>query len=318
MHSLIATLLLITSTSALSNFQSRALAPVECAPGTYFHKHGSVDCAPSCPASGGTAAECCCACHADYYCPGGKKTQPELPCPPGTTSPPKSTSPADCAGGPGPGPAPPSAFEQVHVAYTGVPAVWSVDFVGGSGAIQVFTSIDAGNTWRAAPATSFAHPTIGYLSQAELDFRGVAPGARARYALGARNGTVFEVTPIVAARPEVFAVYADFGTANDVCMPALIAGAASGEFDAALHAGDWAYNFDDAGSSVGNAFMNDIQPFASVIPTMPIEGSFRFSSRFFLFLLFFFSLFFFSFFSFFPSKATTSAAAAARAFRARA
>jgi len=76
-------------------------APIECVPGTYWHTRGSVDCgaAQGCPATGGTAAECCCACHAGYYCPGGAKSQPEDACPAGTTSPPGATSAAACTGG---------------------------------------------------------------------------------------------------------------------------------------------------------------------------------------------------------------------------
>jgi hypothetical protein len=38
----------------------------------------------------------------------------------------------------------------------------------------------------------------------------------------------------------VFAVYGDFGTANDVCQPDLVAKAAAGAFDSVLHVGDWA------------------------------------------------------------------------------
>ena len=236
----------------------------------YWHTRGSVDCGPAqgCPATGGTAAECCCACHADYYCPGGAKNQPELPCPAGSSSPPDSTSESACTGGPPPPPG--GSFSQVHIAYTGKPALLSVDFVGGSGAVSVFTSV-AGGPWRQANATSFAHPTIGYMNSALLDFSGVAAGATARYVLGSTNGTVFSVVPIVA-RAEVFAVYGDFGTANDVCLPALIAGAAAGEYDAVLHVGDWAYNMEDNGSQVGNTFMNYIQAYAATHPVMPADG----------------------------------------------
>lgn len=44
---------------------------IECVPGTYWHTRGSVDCgaAQGCPATGGTIAECCCDCHANFYCP---------------------------------------------------------------------------------------------------------------------------------------------------------------------------------------------------------------------------------------------------------
>jgi hypothetical protein len=184
-----------------------ASAAVECAAGTYWHTRGSVDCGPAqgCPATGGTVAECCCTCHANFYCPGGKRSQPEDACPAGATSPPGSTSAAACTGGPAPPPT--AAFSQVHVAYTGVPGLLSVDFVGGAGALAVWTSLD-GVAWGAPlAATSFAHPTIGYMSQALLNFTGVARGATAWYRVGSENATAYAVVPIVA-RPEVFAVCA--------------------------------------------------------------------------------------------------------------
>lgn len=171
--------------------------------------------------------------HPAYPLQGGKRDQPEDACPAGSTSPPKSTSAADCTGGPAP---PPSGdFTQVHVAYAGKPGILSVDFVGGSGSLSVWTSLDNA-TWKQAAASSFSHPTIGYMSQALLDFSGVQAGAKAYYKVGSPNTTSFAVVPIVT-RPEVFAVYGDFGTANDVCMDSLIAGAAKGEFDSVLHVG---------------------------------------------------------------------------------
>jgi len=73
-------------------------AAVDCEPGTYYHTRGSVDCAKG--TCKGTAATCCCDCHADYYCPGGSSSQPEDKCPAGTTSPPKSISEKNCTGSP--------------------------------------------------------------------------------------------------------------------------------------------------------------------------------------------------------------------------
>ena len=125
----------------------------------------------------------------------------------------------------------------MHIAYNGIPGQFSVDFVGGSGSTLVWTSL-SGNAWKSAPCTSFTHPTIGYMSAGLLDFSSVAPGAKASYMVGdARsNSSVYTVTPKVT-RPEVYAVYGDFGIANDVCMPDLIAEAAKGTYDSVLHVG---------------------------------------------------------------------------------
>lgn len=73
-----------------------------------------------------------------------------------------------------------------------------------------------------------------------------------------------QVTPIVN-RPEVHAVFGDFGYANDVCMDQLIKDAEAGVYDSVLHVGDWAYNFEDKTSSIGNDFMNDIQGYAGAL-----------------------------------------------------
>ena len=212
---------LMLSTLTLTLFA--AASGIECVPGTYWHKHGSVDCAP-----GGTCKNsiqtCCCACHADYYCPGGATTQPEVPCPPGSTSPPNSTSASDCSGGP---PPPSGGFNQIHIAYTGRANEFSVDFVGGSGATVTLTSMD-GTSWTSLPAVSFAHPTIGYMSHGLLRFPGASAEQKTYYMVGdsSGNSSVFTVLPNIT-RPEVFAVYGDFGFANDVCVDLYLAVAAA-------------------------------------------------------------------------------------------
>ena len=182
-------------------------AAVECAAGTYWHTRGSADCHPG-GSAGCTVATCCCACHADYYCPGGAKDQPEDACPAGSTSPPMSTSAADCTGGPAPPPTN-GSFSQVHIAYTGRPNEFSVDFVGGAGQTTTYTSLDQAR-WTATAAASFPHPTIGYMSAGILRFPGAASGQAAYYMVGdaSANSSVWTVTPNITARPEVFAVYA--------------------------------------------------------------------------------------------------------------
>ena len=52
----------------------------------------------------------------------------------------------------------------------------------------------------------------------------------------------------------------------------------AGSFDSVLHAGDWAYNFEQdtgcgATSCVGNSFMNLMQGYAAVVPVMPAAGN---------------------------------------------
>ncbi len=126
----------------------------------------------------------------------------------------------------------------MHLAYTPTPFVLSVDFVSASSSpAQAWTSLD-NSTWSSpVAATTFHAPTIGYMSQATLDFSGAAAGAKAYYKLaaGADSSPVFGLVPEVA-RPEVFAVYGDFGLSNDACMEDLTASAARGDFDVRFNA----------------------------------------------------------------------------------
>jgi acid phosphatase type 7 len=107
----------------------------------------------------------------------------------------------------------------------------------------------------------------------------VTEGQKAYYQVTANGeqSAVFEVTPVVGPT-EKFAVFGDFGFANDICMNDLIQEAAAGTYNSVLHVGDWAYNFEqDTGcgavSCVGNNFMNLMQGYASIAPVMPAAGN---------------------------------------------
>jgi hypothetical protein len=165
--------------------------------------------------------------------------------------------------------------EQIHLSYTGISGELAVDFVSNvTGAAGAYTSLD-GTAWTASPATTFYAPNIGYMSQALLDFKGIAPGVPAYYMVFAEgvNSTAFKVTPVVGPRPEVFAVFGDFGTRDAVCLGDLLALAAKGAYDSVLHVGDWAYDLEEANSTVGNQFFNDIQGYAATKPVACVEGN---------------------------------------------
>ena len=105
-------------------------------------------------------------------------------------------------------------IEQVHISYTGVKGELAVDYVASAkGNAVAFYSQDK-VTWKSSPASQFNAPTIGYMSQALLDFKGIAPGAPAYYYLpgGGDNSTIFPVTPVVA-RPE---------SASSILLPLLL------------------------------------------------------------------------------------------------
>ena len=105
-------------------------------------------------------------------------------------------------------------IEQVHISYTGVAGELSVDYVASTkGSAAAYFSQDK-VSWKSSPASQFNAPTIGYMSQALLDFKGIAPGAPAYYYLtgGGDNSTIFTVTPVVA-RPE---------SASSILLPLLL------------------------------------------------------------------------------------------------
>jgi hypothetical protein len=133
--------------------------------------------------------------------------------------------------------------EQIHVSYTGILGQYSVDFVSPDQNGFVAWSLD-NKTFTTANSTSFYFLTIGYMHQGLLDFSAgstLQPGTPAYYKVGTSNvgwSHTYTVTPVPARYPsEVFAVFGDFGLANDVCMNTLISDAANGVYDSVLHVG---------------------------------------------------------------------------------
>jgi hypothetical protein len=94
------------------------------------------------------------------------------------------------------------------------------------------------------------------------------------YKVGAAGSesALFAVTP-TPARAERFAVLGDFGLRHDECVADLIQGAAAGAFDSVIHAGDWGYDFESAGSQTGNSFMTLMQGYAATKAVMPCSGN---------------------------------------------
>lgn len=168
-----------------------------------------------------------------------------------------------------------SVPEQIHVAYTGLAGELSIDFVS-SDATGSVTYGMVGAAPKTVPTTSFLFDTVGNMHQAIMIWSGLAPGEAAWYIVsaGGASSTNFTVTPVPARTPnDIFAVFGDFGLVNDIIMSKLIVDAQAGVFDSVLHVGDWAYDLEDSGSSVGNNFMNDVQGYAAIKPVMPAAGN---------------------------------------------
>ncbi|KAL8559759.1 hypothetical protein ACOMHN_002292 [Nucella lapillus] len=69
-----------------------------------------------------------------------------------------------------------------------------------------------------------------------------------------------------------FLVFGDLGLYTQ-SIPALVAEALKGEYTAAIHAGDMAYNLKDDNGLVGDQFMAKIEPFAAFLPYMTCPGN---------------------------------------------
>jgi hypothetical protein len=170
-----------------------------------------------------------------------------------------------------------AAVEQIHIAYTGKLGQLSVDYVSTDADGLVAWSTD-NKTFTTANTTSFYYDGIGNLHQGLMAPLPTTPGTPIYYRVGGGASQLWSQTFVVTPVPETYpaqryAVFGDFGLANDVCMNDLIASAQAGAFDAVLHVGDWAYNMEDIASATGNAFMNLIQGYAAIVPVMPAPGN---------------------------------------------
>lgn len=70
-----------------------------------------------------------------------------------------------------------------------------------------------------------------------------------------------------------FAIFGDMGNVNAKSVGRLTEETQAGHFDAVLHVGDFAYDMDSDNARVGDAYMNQIQPFAAYIPYMTCPGN---------------------------------------------
>ncbi|XP_015791635.1 acid phosphatase type 7 [Tetranychus urticae] len=69
------------------------------------------------------------------------------------------------------------------------------------------------------------------------------------------------------------AIFGDLGNDNAKTLPRLQEDAQSGQFDAIIHVGDFAYNLDTDNARVGDQFMRQIEPIAAYVPYMTAVGN---------------------------------------------
>lgn len=104
--------------------------------------------------------------------------------------------------------------------------------------------------------------------------RGLAPNTTYTYRVGCGGMWTHNIT--FTAQPQraaglTAAFLADFGLENDVSMEHLVASGRRGDFDLMILGGDFAYDLDSNSSTIGNAFMNALQPLTSGMPWMTGE-----------------------------------------------
>lgn len=178
-------------------------------------------------------------------------------------------------------------IQQLHLSLTSDASEMVVDFVSSGGGARASCSYGTtpSSLSQTAPATTTLVPTIGNVSHALLS--GLTPGARIYYSctdgVVASAVTSFSAGGVPAAgagAPQRVAVWADFGVNDGFGLDQIADDAAAGAFDFALHAGDWAYNFDTGNSANGNFFMNRATLYSTQYPVQPACGNHEAAANF--------------------------------------
>ncbi|XP_058947647.2 acid phosphatase type 7 isoform X2 [Pocillopora verrucosa] len=169
--------------------------------------------------------------------------------------------------------------EQIHIAYTGISSERIVNYVTPSPELQPGTVVAYGTSpdklTRKETGTSFKFGTHGhYFRIHNVKLTGLEPNTRYYYQVGVPdNGTSEVMSFFTKEGNPVFAIYGDMGYTNAVSLNRLIKEASDGDFDAVIHAGDFAYDMYEKDGTTGDEFMNSIQPIATKVPYMALPGN---------------------------------------------
>jgi predicted MPP superfamily phosphohydrolase len=170
--------------------------------------------------------------------------------------------------------------DQVHSAWTGVDGERIFSFVTPVTVEAQVTTIQYGLSSSAltlqATGTNFVFGTRGHnFTINNVLIQNLKPETYYYYRVGdSRSSSWSEVFSFqTKTKGVVYAVYGDFGEANDRSLDRLIEETKKEIIDAVLHVGDFAYDLDSQDGKVGDAFMNSIQPIASALPYMTCPGN---------------------------------------------
>lgn len=169
-------------------------------------------------------------------------------------------------------------IQQVHLSLTSNPTEMVVDFVSSTSAgfnASCRYGGSPGAPTAVAQAVTTQISTIGHVSHALL--QGLTPGQRVYYSCGDSLAVSEEYNFTAGAvrgdGTQRIAVFADFGVNDGFGLDQIARDAEAGAFDLALHAGDWAYNFDTGNSANGNFMMNRAMLYSAAHPVQPAPGN---------------------------------------------
>jgi len=180
--------------------------------------------------------------------------------------------------------------EQAHLAYTGKAGELSLDFMAHGAncslawGAQVGTTPDfsAGEFVAAYACDDFTAQESTKTLAVRVLLQGLVAGTTYYYVCGSEDSRspwsqVYSFAFQSGAAREggpVYAIVADFGYYNAESLERLTSEAYDGKFDTLLHAGDFAYNFQDDAGRVGDGYMRQLAPVISSMPYSELSGAF--------------------------------------------
>ena len=104
------------------------------------------------------------------------------------------------------------------------------------------------------------------------------PHTAVYYRVGDQDNKVWSdelefVAPPSGDEPLVLIVYGDLGLLNAQSMKRVTEEVQSGAADMVLHLGDYAYDLHTANGTYGDTFLNNLQPIASRVPYLGVQGN---------------------------------------------
>ncbi|XP_077997692.1 acid phosphatase type 7-like [Glandiceps talaboti] len=171
--------------------------------------------------------------------------------------------------------------EQIHLSYTGDPTemivTWSTMTLVNQSVVEygitTFNMAVNGTTTKFVDGGKANHTQWVH----RVKITGLTPNQRYIYHCGSDYGwsAVYYFTAMKDGTDwsPRFAIFGDMGNVNAQSVPALQEETQKGHFDAILHVGDFAYDFDSDDGQTGDEFMRQVEPIAAYLPYMVCVGN---------------------------------------------